>query len=199
MREVPRRGSAKRQAPLLRSGEYDHARPRRGDVREGVILSIGERDLVVDIGAKEDAIVPPRDLELLDEEYRAGLEEGDHVPVYIVQAVGRREGLIASLNLGLKQNDRLRAQEMLDSGEVIEAQVNEASRGGVVAAFGRLRGFVPNSHLTSIPRGLHGDRLRQAKADLVGQTLSIAVIEANQRRWQLVLSERVADRPRAGS
>ena len=33
------RGMAKRQASLLRSGEYDYERPRRGDIREGVILS----------------------------------------------------------------------------------------------------------------------------------------------------------------
>ncbi len=194
---VRSRGMAKRQASLLRSGEYDRERPRRGEVLEGVIPSVGEHDLVVDIGAKRDAIVPPRDLELLDEEHRASLHKGDHVPVYIMQAAGHRGGLIASLNLGLKQNDWLRAQDLLDSGEVVEEEVKEVNRGGVVAAFGRLRGFVPNSHLTSIPRGLRGDRLRQAKADLVGQTLSIAVIEVNQRGRQLILSERAAVRRKA--
>ena len=195
--EVPSRGSAKRQASLLRSGDYDHERPCRGDVREGVILSVGEHDLVVDIGAKRDAIVPPRDLELLDEEYRAGLEQGDRVPVYIMQAAGDRGGLIASVNLGLKQHDWLRAKDLLDSGEVAKEEVQEVNRGGVVAAFGRLRGFVPNSHLTSIPRGLRGERLHQAKSDLVGQTLPLAVIEVDQRRRQLVLSERVAGQRRA--
>jgi small subunit ribosomal protein S1 len=55
-------------------------------------------------------------------------------------------------------------------------------------------GFVPNSHLLAIPRGLRGDRLRQAKFDLVGQTLSLVVLEVEQRRRRLVLSERAAKR-----
>jgi small subunit ribosomal protein S1 len=63
-----------------------------------------------------------------------------------------------------------------------------------VVTFGRLRGFVPNSHLTSIPRGLSGERLRQRKSDLVGDTLLLAVIEADSRNQRLVLSERKARR-----
>jgi small subunit ribosomal protein S1 len=195
--EVSGRAAAKRQASFLRSGEYDYDRPRRGDIREGVILSVGEHDLVVDIGAKRDAIVPPRDVELLDEEYRAGLREGDCVPVVITRGAGRRGGLLASIEKGLKQSDWLRARELLESGEVVEEEVNEVNRGGVVAAFGRLRGFVPNSHLTSVPRGLRGDRLRQAKSDLVGKTLHVVVIEVDQRRRHLVLSEPLANERRA--
>jgi len=63
----------------------------------------------------------------------------------------------------------------------------------VIVPFGRLRGFVPNSHLTSVPSGLRGKRLRQVKSKLVGQTLPLVVIEVNQRRRQLVLSERAAN------
>jgi len=42
-------------------------------------------------------------------------------------------------------------------------------------------------------RGMHGDRLRQAKRDLVGQTASLMVIEVDQQQGRLVLSQRVAD------
>jgi small subunit ribosomal protein S1 len=159
-----------------------------------VILSIGEHDLIVDIGAKTDATVPPQDLDLVDEEYVAGLHVGDSVPVYVMQAASHYGGLTASLNLGLRQKDWLRAQGMLDSGEVVEEQVKEVNRGGVVVKFGQIRGFVPNSHLTSVPRGLRGDRLRQAKSGLVGQVLQLSVIEVDQRKRDLVLSERVVGR-----
>jgi small subunit ribosomal protein S1 len=39
-----------------------------------------------------------------------------------------------------------------------------------------------------------GERLRQGKSDLVGKTLTLAVIEADQRSQRLVLSERKARR-----
>jgi small subunit ribosomal protein S1 len=84
----------------------------------------------------------------------------------------------------------------LDSGKILEARVTDFNRGGVLVSFGRLRGFVPNSHLTSIPSGLRGKRLRQAKSELVGQTLPLVMIEADQQRQRLVLSERAAGRRR---
>lgn len=103
---------------------------------------------------------------------------------------------MVSINKGLQQEDWLRAERLLESGEVSEAKVASVNRGGVLVSFGRLNGFVPNSHLTSIPRGLRGQRLREAKAELIGQDLSMMVIEVNQRRRRLVLSEREAESQR---
>ena len=172
--------------------DYDYTRLRRGEVLKAVILAIGENDMVVDLGTKRDGIVPPRDLELLDDAYRAGLEVGDRVPVVVLKTWGRRDGILVSVNKGLQQQDWLRAQELLESKEILEAEVSRFNRGGVIVPFGRLRGFVPNSHLTSVPRGVRGKRLREIKSGLVGQTLPLVVIEVNQRRQRLVLSERIA-------
>ena len=183
----------RRQLAALVESDYDYKRPRRGEVHKAVILSIGENDMVVDLGAKRDGVVPPKDLDFLDDEYRASLEVGDRVPVVVLRTWGRRDGIVVSINKGLQQHDWLRAQDLLDSGKVLEAEVTDFNRGGVIVPFGRLRGFVPNSHLTSIPKGLRGKRLRQVKSKLVGQTLPLVVIEVNQRRRQLVLSERAAN------
>jgi len=180
----------------LLESEYDYARPRRGQIRHAVVLSVSENDVIVDLGTKRDGIVPRRDLELLADGYRTGLQAGDRVPVCVLTTSGRHGELIVSLKQGLAQQDWLRAQECLESGEVCETEVMEMNRGGVIVPFGRLRGFVPNSHLKSVRRGLRGERLHQAKSELVGQTLSVAVIEVDQRRRRLVLSERVASRRR---
>ena len=183
-----------RLAALIKREDYDYTRPRKGEVRDAVILDIGENDMLVDLGGKQDGIIQPKDLELMDDEaYRASLEVGDHIPVVILRTWGRQDGILVSLNKGLQWQDWLSAQELLESGEIIEGEVIEFNRGGVIVPFGRLRGFVPNSHLTAVPRGLRGKRLREAKAELVGQTLSLVVIEVKQRRRRLVLSQRVAD------
>jgi small subunit ribosomal protein S1 len=91
------------------------------------------------------------------------------------------------------QLDWRRAEQLLESGQEIEAVVTGVNRGGVVVQFGPLRGFVPNSHLTSIPRGLPREARRNAKSELVGQPLLLRVIETNRRRNRLVLSEREID------
>jgi small subunit ribosomal protein S1 len=184
--------SREHQLEALIETTYDYNRPRRGEVREAMILSISENDMVVDLGAKRDGIVPPKDLELVDDAYRAGLAVGSRVPVVVVNTRGDGSGMVVSLNEGLQEQDWLRARSLLDSGEVLEGEVTHFNRGGVVVPLGRLRGFVPNSHLSSVPRRVRREQLRDAKAELVGQTLSLVVIEVNQHRRRLILSERVA-------
>jgi small subunit ribosomal protein S1 len=118
------------------------------------------------------------------------------VPVSVQDTSDRQDGILVSLKQGLAQHDWLRAEQLLESGETYEATVKEANRGGVIVPFGRLRGFVPNSHLSSVPQGSRGERLDQTKSELVGQELTVAVIEVDRRRRKLVLSERVAGRRR---
>jgi small subunit ribosomal protein S1 len=185
----------RRLATLIES-DYDYTRPRPGQVRQAIVLSVSENEVIVDLGGKRDGIVPRRDLELLDDTYRTSLQAGDHVPACILNPFGLHGEVVVSLNLGLAHQDWLRAQELMESGDVCEAEVKSVNRGGVIVPFGRLRGFVPNSHLVSVPRGLRGERLRQAKSKLIGHTLWLAVIEVDQRRRRLVLSERAADRRR---
>jgi small subunit ribosomal protein S1 len=188
----------KRLSELIK-GEYDYTEPRRGDIVEAVILSITERDIVVDLGAKRDGIIPSQDLSLVDDEIVKSLEVGDRIPVMVWRTWGDPDGLVVSLNKGLQQEDWLRAQEMLESGEVFEGEVVDSNRGGVIVPFGRLRGFVPNSHLSSLPSGLRAGHMQEAKSELVGKRLHLAVIEVDQRRRRLVLSKRAADRRRRGS
>jgi small subunit ribosomal protein S1 len=180
---------------LIEAG-YDYSRLDRGQVCHATVLSVGENEVIVDLGSKRDGIVQRKDLELLDDAYRDGLEVGDQVPVCVLAASDDEGNLVVSLNLGLTRRDWLRAQGLLESEEIYEAEVTNVNRGGVIVPFGRLRGFVPNSQLTLFRRGMHGDRLRQAKRNLVGQTVSLAVIEVDQQQRRLVLSQRVADRHR---
>jgi small subunit ribosomal protein S1 len=112
--------------------------------------------------------------------------------VSVLDTGSRQDGILVSLSRGLARQDWLRAEDMMASGESSEAEVVESNRGGLVVQFGRVRGFVPNSHLTSVRRGLSADRLREAKEQLAGQLLELAVIEVDQGRRRLVLSERVA-------
>ncbi|MFP4344302.1 MAG: S1 RNA-binding domain-containing protein [Anaerolineales bacterium] len=178
-------------ATLLESA-LDYIRPRRGEVREASILAIGDNDMIVDLDGKRDGIIPPSDLDNVHEEYVQNLNVGDKVPVQIIKESSHANGIIVSLKKGLEQQDWIRAEKMLDSGDTFEAEVTDVNRGGVLVNFGRLQAFVPNSHLTSVPMGLKRDAFREAKEELVGKTLTLSVIEVKQRRRRLIASERAA-------
>jgi len=185
-----------RQFAALLDSEYSYERPYRGALFLATVLSIHSDELIVDLGTKRDGFVPARDLQTVDPAYLDQLQVGDRVPVRVLDASDTRSEVLVSLKQGLAQRDWIRAQELLDGNEACEVEVTGVNRGGVVVAFGRVRGFVPNSHLASVRHGMRGDRLDETKAALVGQTLLVAVIEVDARRRRLVLSERKANRQR---
>jgi small subunit ribosomal protein S1 len=176
----------------LMQDDYAYAPPRRGEIREAYILSIEDERMIVDLPqTKRDGVVTSRDLELLDSSYRASLHVGDCVPVCILRSSDRSGYVVVSIKQGLSRQDWLRAEQLARSRQVVEAEVTGFNRGGVVISFGHLRGFVPNSHL-----GMPFRRTHEAKADLVGKTLSLVVLEVEQRRRSLILSAREAQQMR---
>jgi small subunit ribosomal protein S1 len=184
------------QLSALIEGDYDYTLPKRGDICEAVILYVGKDEVIVDLGVKRDGVVPRKDLQLLDEGYRASLQAGDSVPVRIRDTRANGDSIEVSLSEGLAEKDWLRAEELLENVEVCEAEVTDVNSGGVLVSFGRVRGFVPNSHLSSVPPGLRGPRLQEAKTDLVGDRLTLTVLEVEQGRRRLILSERAANQRR---
>jgi small subunit ribosomal protein S1 len=171
---------------------YTYTRARRGEVLNAVILAIEEDQVLVHLPqTKRDGIVPSQDLDLLEEAIRSDLSVGEDVPVRVMRNSDRNGYVVVSINQGLRYQDWLRAEELLETGQVIEAKVVDSNRGGAIVWFGRLRGFVPNSHLA-----LSSRPTREAKAAMVGQTLHLVVIDANQRQRRLILSARKATRAR---
>ena len=172
--------------------EYDYERPKRGDVRKGVVVSVGPEEIVVDIGAKRECLVQSSDLEKLGSEAVAQIHEGDEVSVYIVKPENREGHLIGSLYLAQMEDDWTHAEELERSGEIFEAKVTGQNRGGLLVPFGRLRGFVPASHLVGTGSST-ADRSKML-GHWLGRTLPFKVIEVNRRRNRLILSYRAARR-----
>jgi small subunit ribosomal protein S1 len=189
---VQQQGNVQQRFSTLLENDYDYERPRRGQLCRATVLSVDENEVIVDLGRKRDGIVPRTDLERLEDAYLDSLQIGESVPVCVMAVSGRQGDLVVSLNQGLAQQDWLLAEDFLESGEICQAEVIHANRGGIIVQFGRLRGFVPNSHLTATSQGARGERLLREKSGLLGQTLSLTVIEVDQQRRRLVLSQRFA-------
>ncbi len=171
--------------------EHDFKAPEVGDIRTGTIVSISAKGVILDLGLKRDGIVQPSDLERLDEETREGLSVNDEVPVYIVNTQGD-EGLIVSIHRALQEEDWLRAQQLLESGDIIEVEIEGYNRGGLIVPFGGLRGFIPASHHTELNPGLNERQRQRRMARLKGRTFPARIIEVDPRRRRLVLSQRDA-------
>ncbi len=175
----------------LLESSFTYSPPRRGEIRNAVILEIDEREIIVDLGAKRDGIVPYQDIERLDPAFHASLEVGADVPVYVMNPRDQDDNLVVSINMGLQQYDWEKARSLLESEEVVKVTVTGHNRGGILVRWNRLEGFIPSSHLVSM--NLSGER-REAWDELRDEELGVKVIEVDQDRRRLIFSEREAQR-----
>lgn len=176
--------------------EYEHVRPQRGQIVQGEVLAVTEDTVLIDVGAKRDAIVPRRELAHLDESTFEDISIGDELPVYVTSTSSYDNELLVSIEKGLEQQDWEHAETYLATKETLELEIIGYNKGGLLVEFGRLSGFVPNSMIPNLPRGLNKNEKQAAKAIMIGETLQTQVIEVNQSRKRLILSGRAAEKVR---
>jgi len=173
---------------------YMYESPSRGQILEGIILEAKQDQIILDVGLKRDAVVTRKDLERLSEEVIAKLQPGKEVQTYVLQPYNGEGELIVSINKALELEDWSIANKLMEADEITEARVIDANKGGLLVRFGRLTGFVPNSHIESVPPATSSGRMREIKDELVGKTLQLKVIQVETKRNRLILSERAARR-----
>ncbi|MBZ0278194.1 MAG: S1 RNA-binding domain-containing protein [Anaerolineae bacterium] len=175
----------------LLESSFAYMPPRRGEIRNAIILQIAPREIIVDMGVKQDGIVPSTDLERLDPTFRQSLEVGAEVPVYVMNPRDQDDNLIVSINMGLQQYDWQKARKLLESEEVVTVVVTGHNRGGILVRWNRLEGFIPSSHLVSAS---YSNDQRDVWNELLGRELVVKVIEVDQDRRRLIFSEREAQK-----
>jgi small subunit ribosomal protein S1 len=165
--------------------------PERGDLLTGVVLAIDSQGLIVDVGMKRDAVVPRSDLERME---GISFTVGQEVALVVIQPEDFEGNLVASVSQARQSEDWIKAEDVMTKGEVYEAIVADANRGGLIIPFGNLRGFVPASHVGDLPRGVDDEERKAYMMRFVGKKVMVKVIEVNRRRRRLVMSQRDAQR-----
>jgi len=177
----------------LLQDQEDYA-ARRGDIRMGRIIEITAEGALVDIGLKQEGFVSARDLQQLERAQMGEIQAGAQVPVKIINTQDADGYLEVSIYQARMEEDWLTAEELLKSGDVYEAQIAGQNRGGLIVHFGRIRGFIPMSHIVGLRRDMGEPERRRHLEAMVGQTVGLRVIEVDQQRKRLILSQRQAYR-----
>ncbi len=87
--------------------------------------------------------------------------------------------------------DWARAEALLISAEPVAVKIAGYNRGGLLADFGALQGFIPASHLAAPVPGQSEEQRAAALAAHIGETLTVRVSEIDRDRCRLILSERL--------
>ena len=176
---------------FLNDPTHDYKTLKYGDVMDGIVMHIDRDELLVDIGSKSEGIVPAREYSTLSSEERQNLAIGDTILVFVVQPENNEGHAVVSIDRARQEKSWRRLQELHEANEVIEAEVTNYNKGGLLVNLDGVRGFVPASQVSEIRGG--DDASKQADmARLIGSMLPLKVIEINRHRNRLILSERQA-------
>jgi small subunit ribosomal protein S1 len=180
-------------------GEYSNTVSsfERDQLISGKILTISDREILIELGAKSEGIVYGKDIDALPKDVRSALKVGDEVYAYVVVPEDDNGNVVLSLSKAITEKDWRYAQELNDKQEAIEAMIAGFNKGGVIIKVGRLRGFVPASQLSLAHQRMLGDESlppEQRFQKLVGQKALIKVVEIDRDRNRLILSERAASK-----
>jgi small subunit ribosomal protein S1 len=165
--------------------------PQAGEIRKGVIASIGVNQILVSIGAKSEGVISGRELEQLTEEERAALQVGQEINVYVVNPENAEGNIVLSFKRAQEQLSWDNVGRMIADETVTESKIIGFNKGGLIVPVGGLRGFLPSSQISAMRRSMStGDTPEARWQKMVGETISVRIIEVDRERRRLILSER---------
>ena len=154
-----------------------------GDKVKGIVTSIGNTEVQVDLGTKHAGYIPydevSTDPSVKPEDV---LKVGDEIEVFVVR-VNDQEGTV---QLSKKKLDGLKVWDdmasWVEEKTTVEGTITEENKGGLVANVQGIRVFIPASQ-SGIAKG--GDM-----ASMVGKTVSMKITEVNRARRRVIGSIR---------
>jgi small subunit ribosomal protein S1 len=179
-------------ADLLAQEENQMRVVRPGEIVKGVVARKRPGEILVDVGAKSEGMVDPKDLAHLDQDEIAQIKVGDTIPVYVISIENDQEEvhILLSLSQARVEKDWEEAERLYDTGATVESSVIGSNKGGLIVNFGQVRGFVPGSQLINAQPG--GSNKPDRWNQMMGEKLLLKIIEVDRGRNRLILSERAA-------
>jgi small subunit ribosomal protein S1 len=176
---------------LLESEALSVDLPQVGEIRKGMIASIGPSQILVSIGAKSEGVIAGRELEQLSEEERAALKVGQEVNVYVINPEDANGNVVLSFKRAQEQLSWGNVEKMISDETVVDSKIIGFNKGGLIVPVGGLRGFVPASQISALRRSqATGETPEQRWQKMVGEPISVRIIEVDRDRRRLILSER---------
>ena len=167
--------------------------PQSGEIRTGMVASIGPSQILVSVGAKSEGVITGRELESIPTDDRAALQVGQEILVYVLSSEDESGNVVLSFTRAQEQKGWGEVEKMLEDGSSYDGKIDGFNKGGIIVPVHGLRGFVPASQLGISRRmTLTGETPDQRYAKMVGEAITVRVVEVDRKRRRLILSERAA-------
>lgn len=164
--------------------DYDVKRIREGEILDGKVIEVNDKEVIVNINYAFDGVVSKEELTYEGTNPEEVVKKGDEFKVYVLSPNDGEGYVLLSRVKALAVTEREELKKAFKSGELINVNVKEAVKGGVVAYYGGVRVFIPGSQL---------GRERVESSAVIGKTLEVKLIELDLRNRKVVASRRVIE------
>ncbi|HEV3461562.1 MAG TPA: 30S ribosomal protein S1 [Candidatus Dormibacteraeota bacterium] len=168
---------------FLNQEEASSKRIAHGDIIDGVVVRVDPDEVLVDVGSKSEGVISSRELGTR-EAGTPDLHSGDHIKVFVLQPENEDGNVVLSLRRARAESVWIKAQDQQASGEMMDAEVREQNKGGLIVNILGLRGFLPTSQVSRT----YSSNLQE----LVGQRIGVKILEVNRKRNRLIVSQKAA-------
>uniref|UniRef100_UPI004026C4B1 30S ribosomal protein S1 n=1 Tax=Prevotellamassilia timonensis TaxID=1852370 RepID=UPI004026C4B1 len=152
-------------------------RVNENEIVDGTVISIGKREVVVNIGYKSDGIIPVNEFR-----YNPDLKVGDTVEVYVENQEDKRGQLVLSHKKARLSKSWERVNAALENEEVIQGYIKCRTKGGMIVDIFGIEAFLPGSQIDVKP-------IRDYDV-FVGKTMEFQVVKINQEYKNVVVSHK---------
>ncbi len=186
--------SNSKMAQLL-SQHQDIQLPQTSEAITGKIISVSNKEIHVDVNGITTGVIRGYELEDESGEY-AGLKVGNEVTAIVIE----EENENGEIELSFREASHKKAwdnlSELMTEGKIVEAEITDANRGGLMIKVGKTAGFLPVSQLIPehYPRVEGGDRnkILEILNSYIGTKMKAKVIDINEPEEKLIVSEKAA-------
>ena len=157
--------------------------PQRGEIVKGEVIQVGPREVYVNLGCKKDGIIPKDEIALeADHDIESMFKLGDVVEAKVLKTDDGDGNILLSrkkVEISEHWNEIIKAYE---DKSFVTAKVIREVKGGVIAAYKEVTGFIPMSQLN--------DRYVEKADEFIGKTLTVKVTRVDQKRNKAVFSHK---------
>ncbi len=184
---------ARTKSPMNKLVDESPMPPKDGDLVEGKVSAIGRARVYVELVPFGTGLIFGREFMNARDILRK-VSVGDTIAAKVVNP-GNEDGYI---ELSLKEARQALiwsdAEEAVKKQTIMLLPIKEANKGGLIIEWQGIQGFLPASQLSSehYPRVEDGDKdkILSALNDLIGKSLSVIMITADQKEGKLIFSEK---------
>ena len=164
---------------LLEQYDQQFREFRPGDLVEGTIVSLGEQEVLLDIGARVEGTIPASELKGEDSEFT--VTDGDKIKVMVCRFNPDAQYIPLSFERARVSQVWDHIEEVASKEKMLKGTVIEKVKGGFIVDVG-VRAFLPTSQASLRPQ--------KDMQDLLGQEMEFTILKIQRRRGNLILSRR---------